>query len=53
MVVSGCGNRLLNNVCYNVGKGGKCVNLSLVTCQNEDLNNLTLNLNNNDNILIG
>ena len=38
---SGCKNKFLNNVCSNIK--GECINLSLVTCKNDDTNNLTLN----------
>lgn len=41
-VNSGCNNKFINNVCSKLGKGGKCVNLSPVDCQNIDNNNITL-----------
>ena len=32
---SGCLNKFIGNTCAYLGKGGKCINLSLVNCKNE------------------
>ena len=44
MFPSGCSNRFENNMCSNLGKLGKCVQLKSVTAcsDNTDINNITI-----------